>query len=201
MRVIAAGDLYWNFERTKRYLSELGEGIVLFAEGSLSEDKHDQQDWTIEDIAQYTNSFPMTIIGERAGRIHIVKNGLITPAQFAGGPRHPDRQYLQADQLNNVSYEPGRKVLALSRICADAPTPYGGSGKADLLLIASGGIDWENTLDEVLEGHARSLKPNALIVQCDQHRGNRFIYSLEDKRMVGKEITGEQGDKYIVHNI
>ncbi len=200
MRLVAAGDLYWSFERTQRYLSELREGIVLFAEGSLSSEKHDRQDWTIADIARHTRDFPMTIIGERNNRIHIIKNGLVTRAQLTG-EEYLDEQYREADQLHDVSYIPGREVLALSRICADAPTPYEGSGRADVLLIASGGVDWERRLEEVIEAHARSLKPNALIVQCDHHTGNRFIYSLRARRKVGKEITGEQGDKYIVHEI
>jgi len=47
----------------------------------------------------------------------------------------------------------------------------------------------------------QKLNPNSLIVQCDQHKGNKFIYSLKDKRMVGNQLSGKQGDKYIAHNI
>ena len=199
MRVIAAGDTYLKFERNKRYLLELGEGIILFAEGSF--DSGGSLDWTLEDLAECTRDFPMTLIGEKDERIYIVKRGIITPAQFADTISHTEQEYGEVDKLKDVSYEDGRRVLALSRVCAYAPQPYEGNGKADLLLIASAGIDWEDRLDEVLEVHERSLKPNALIMQCDHHQGNRFIYSLRDRRMVGDEVIGEQGDRYIVHNI
>ena len=151
----------------------------------------------------------MTIIGEKAERIYIIGRGAVLPAQFADvfgdldSPEREDSQdrYTRADQLNDVSYESKRKVLALCRICADVPTPYSGRGRADLLLIASGGIDWENRLDEILEAHERKLKPDALIVQCDHSKGNKFIYSLRHKNKVGKKVMDKQRHGYIVYNI
>jgi len=204
MRIIAAGDTYREFERTKKYLSELGEGIVLFAESSFDTEKG--LDWSVEDLAQYARDFPMTIVGEKDERIHTLKKGIIAPAQITLTQLcfpNPDQeaQCRRADMLNNVSYDPNKKVMALSRICASADIPYKGSGKADLLLIASGGIDWKERIEELIYAHKRTLKPNALIVQCDQHEGDKFIYSLSDGKMVGTKMTGQQGDEYIVHNL
>ena len=200
MRVIAAGDTYKEFEKTKRYLSELKEGIVLFGELSFGPEKG--MDWSLEDLAKYSKDFPMTLIGTKEERIHIVKKGVVVPAQF-GYPLSSEKKlrYLRADRLHDVSYEPKRIVLALSRICADASDPYMGEGKADLLLISSCGTDWENRLDEILEGHQRKLNPDSLIVQCDLMTSNNFIYSLKKKKMVGRKMKGEQGDEYVVYDM
>ena len=202
MRLIAGGDTYSKFEKTKEYLSELGEGIVLFAEGSF---RSDDRDWTLDQLAEYTRDLPMTIIGEKNARIHIVKEGIITPAQFYsewGIPQSSESPYREADHLHDVSYKPGRPIMALSRICADAPTSHEGEGKADLLLIATCALDWEEEgIDVILEAHERNLKPDAFIVQSDYHQPNKFIYSVKDKKMVGEEVTHKQGDTYIVHEI
>ena len=204
MRVVAAGDTYWKFEGTKKLLSEIGKAILLFAEGSLDSKKDDAQDWTIEDIAKYTKHLPMTIIGEKNGRVHIVKKGQIIKAQLDGAACLSDDEneklrYLKADQLYNVSYTPKRKVLALSRICADADTPYEGAGKADLLLLPTAD-DLEDRLGSIIQSHKEHLKPNALIVQCVMHEGGRFIYSLSKKRKVGKTLRDHLGSKYVVYD-
>ena len=196
MRVVAAGDTYWKFEKMKQYLSELGKGIILFANSSLADNKHPQQDWTIKDIARYTRKLPMTVVGGKDDRIHIIKNGTITKAQLDGfAAIKQQSEYRAADKLHNVSYVPGKKILALSRIAVDATTPYEGKGKADLLLIA-GCLD-DCTLEEILKAHEKSLKPNALIVSCEMHFGEKYIYSLSAGKIVDKILRGEQRNKYI----
>jgi len=204
MRVVAAGDTYCEFEETKKLLSKIGKGILLFAEGSLESKKDDVRDWTIEDIAKYTKHLPMTIIGEKNGSVRIIRKGQIIKAQLDAAALLSDNEdeklrYLNADKLYNVSYTPKRKVLALSRICVDADTPYEGAGKADLLLLPTA-EDLENCLGSIMRSHKEHLKPNALIVQCQMHNGSRFIYSLSEKKKVGKTLHDHFGSKYVVYD-
>ncbi len=199
MRLIAAGDTYWEFEKIKNYISEIGEGIVLFSEGSFDEEKG--LNWTVNDLATYTQNLPMTLIGEKENRIHIVKNGVVSRAQLGFEVDQDHGRYNFVDYPRDVSYQQNRQVMALSRICADAIRPYERNGLADLLLVASGGADWQERLDELLDVHEKKLKPNALIVQCDHGKGTKFIYSLAERKMVGETKIGAQGDDYIVHTI
>jgi hypothetical protein len=199
MRIIAAQDTFIDLGETRAYLRELKEGIILFGENSFN--PNDKR-WRIQDISDMTKELPMTLIGTIDDEtVAIVQQGKISlrhPVHFCG-----DHFQSQGNEpLSDVSYDPTRKVYAIVRICAAAPVPYKMSGKADLLLIPTGGIAWEDRLDEILESHNSSLKKNGCIVQAEHHGGSLFIYSLKEKEMVGTRIKTENDKyEYIAHEI
>ncbi len=200
LKIVAAGYPYCQFEKTLNYLQQIGEGVVLFGEDSFAQDR--DNDWTIEQFAQQTKDMPMTIVGEKDGRIYIVNSGTITPAQRDYSSTEEEwEQYSTLDKRYDVSYDTHRKLRAITRICADGSRPYQGKGRADLLLIATAGIDWEERLDELVEAHEKALTKNALIVKSGTHHEQRFIFSLKERAMVGERKEVGQKDWYMVYEM
>ena len=211
MRIVAGGDTFLNPYLFKQQIEEIGEGIVLFSCMAFGTGKQ----WTKEELAEFTKNMPMTIVGgeslfemdgdqpvaDLGSKVYIIRHGQIIPAQMDAGDFeyenieellfNPD--WFRQDNLHNVSYQPGRKVMALTRLSYDAKIPFLGKGKIDLLLIPTthnwaAGDERDNDIDRLVKEHERLFTENALIVQCGAHGIRDFIYSVKEGRFVGRRI-------------
>lgn len=200
MKIIAGVDTSIDFESTKKFLDTIDEGIVVFPEGSF--DKAKGLGWTIKDLQEYTQNKAMTLIGSANDRDYIIRNGNIEKAQWGPLIKLTDEDWWEkSNKIYEIGYETQNKVDAILRICADGETPYEKNGKADILIVSSGGVDWKNDIEHIKEIHKNSLKEDGLIVQSDQHLGTKFIYSLKENDFVGEEhfFEDNKDDKYVLY--
>ena len=197
MRIVAAGDTFLEFPPTKQLITDIGEGAVLFSEGSLG-GKH----WNVHQLTELTRGKMMTIVGERDGRIWLLRNGEHRRIQISLSDLHDRDDFDAFDELVDIGYRLHEHCMALPRICADGDIPYEGEGQADVLLIASGGCDWRANIEQLLDVHTHALTDEALIVQCDHSRGPKFIYSVAENAFVGEEMQSSLGksDTYIAYD-
>jgi len=201
MKFVATKSILKNFSEIKNLASYIEEGVILLPETSF-----DSQivGTNLEELTEYTSNYPVTIIGEKDSQVHILKKGKIISAQVKSSPFN-NSLYKKTNQFYNISYNPKINVRALIRICSDAIKPYKGKEKADLLLIPSCGINWGEKIEELLEVHKESLKPDALIIHSGAYvelypeLGNQFIYSLKHKSFVGIKKEISQKHNYIIY--
>lgn len=193
---IAAAHLSNSLEENQKMFSQIGSGVVLLSEGSLDTESY-YGDWTIDDIAAITRDSALTIIGEKKQRVRIIRGGQIILAQYATDDwiaRSPDYEQ-EADKVYDVSCDNRYKLSAICRVCAGGNDPFIRSEKYRILFILSGGVDWEDEIEDLLLIHGNHIEPNGYIVQCNQHFGNKFIFSVAERKMVHQKFKTTSDDR------
>ena len=201
MKSVATKSILKSFSEIKNFASYIEEGVILLPETSFDSQMLGNN---LEELIEYTSDYPVTIIGEKDSQVDIIKKGKIISAQVKSNPFN-NALYKKTNRLYNISYDSKIKVRALIRICSDAIKPYKGKEKADLLLIPSCGINWEEGIEALLKVHQKSLKSDALIIHSGAYvklapeLGNQFIYSLKHKSFVGIKKEISQKHSYIIY--